>query len=278
MRVIGADHVRKSAYEEPSEDQIWFVPGQFNIPEMRSYLIERFNSMGGVNLIIIDTSAAYFLGKDEIDNVEMGAHARMLRTLTALPGNPCVIPLCHPVKKVESADQLLPRGGGAFLNEVDGNLTLFKKTDDTVELDYTKMRGAGFEPIQFKLERIEPPNLVDKKGRKIPTIRAQAITEVQAQLIKRTTRDVENRVLRGYLSNPDVTHVELCTINDWLDRHGKPLKSKVTRALGALAKIGYVRKQREDEWSLTEKGKEEARKVALAARTASEQAKQGNLL
>jgi hypothetical protein len=234
--------------------------------------------MGGVNLIIIDTSAAYFLGKDEIDNVEMGAHARMLRTLTALPGNPCVIPLCHPVKKVESADQLLPRGGGAFLNEVDGNLTLFKKTDDTVELDYTKMRGAGFEPIQFKLERIEPPTLVDKKGRQIPTIRAQAITEIQAQLIKRTTRDVENKVLRGYLSNPDVTHTELCTINGWLNRHGKPLKSKVTRALGTLAKIGYVRKQRDDEWSLTEKGKEEARKVALAANRASEQSQQGNLL
>jgi hypothetical protein len=278
MRVIGADHVRRNNGEDPSQDQIWFVPGQFNIPQMRNYLIERFSTMGGVNLIIIDTSAAYFLGKDEIDNVEMGAHARMLRTLTALPGNPCVIPLCHPIKRVESADQLLPRGGGAFLNEVDGNLTLFKKTDDTVELDYTKMRGAGFEPIQFKLERIDPPTLVDKKGRKIPTIRAQAITEVQAQAIKRTTRDFENKVLRAYLSNPDVTHAEICTMNDWLDRSQKPLKSRVTRVLGALAKIGYVRKQRDDEWFLTEKGKEEARKVALAARAASEPPQQGRML
>jgi hypothetical protein len=278
MRVIGADHMRRTAGEEPAQDRIWFVPGQFNITEMRDYLIERFNSMGGVNLIIIDTSAAYFLGKDEIDNVEMGAHARMLRTLTALPGNPCVIPLCHPVKKVESADQLLPRGGGAFLNEVDGNLTLFKKTDDTVELDYTKMRGAGFEPIQFRLERIEPPVLIDKKGRQIPTIRAQAITEVQAQQIKHTVRDVENKVLRGYLSNPDVTHGELCTMYDWLDRNRNPLKSKVTRALGTLAKIGYVRKGRGEDWSLTDKGKEEARKVALAARAAEERAKQGTLI
>ena len=45
------------------------------------------------------------------------------RTLTTLPGGPCVLVLCHPIKHVSEPEQLLPRGGGAFLAEVDGNLT-----------------------------------------------------------------------------------------------------------------------------------------------------------
>jgi len=245
---------------------------------MRQYLIERFNALGGVNLIIVDTSAAYFLGKDEIDNVEMGAHARMLRTLTDLPGDPCVIPLCHPIKRVETPDQLLPRGAGAMLAELDGNLTLFKNSDETIELNYTKMRGAGFEPIQFELKRVNAPSLVDHKGRQIPTIRAIPITESQAQQIKRTKRDVEDRVLRAFLSNPDVTHAEICSANDWLDSKGNPLKSKVTRALATLSKLGFMRKQRDDEWALTDKGKDEARKVALAVSRAIEDQSQGKLL
>jgi hypothetical protein len=278
MRVIGADWQRRKNDEEPERDDIWFVPGQFNIVEMRAYLVERFNAIGGVNFIIVDTSAAYFLGKDEIDNVEMGAHARMLRTLTELPGNPCVMPLCHPIKHVETPEHLLPRGAGAMLAELDGNLTLFKRSDETVELSYTKMRGAGFEPIQFKLEKILPDTLVDKKGRHIPTIRATTITDVQAQQIKKATRDVEDHVMRAYLANPDSTHADICTANQWLDARGNPLKSKVTRALAVLAKLGYMRKQRDDEWSLTDKGKDEARKVAIAASRLVSDASQGKLL
>ena len=30
--------------------------------------------------------------------MQMGAHARRLRTLTALPGNPTVVVNCHPAK------------------------------------------------------------------------------------------------------------------------------------------------------------------------------------
>jgi hypothetical protein len=149
----------------------------------------------------------------------------------------------------------------------------------TVELNYTKMRGAGFEPLQFELRRIEHvPALRDAKDRPIPTIRAVPITDTQAQAIRRTTREVEDRVLRAYLVNPEVTHGEICHANQWLDAKGNPLKSKVSRALGVLAKLGYMRKQRDDEWALTDKGKEEARKVALAASRIAESAKQERLL
>jgi hypothetical protein len=70
--------------------------------------------------------------------------------LTTLPGGPCVLALCHPIKHVIDPNQLLPRGGGAFLNEVDGNLSAWKRDEDIVELHHTgKLRGPGFEPISF---------------------------------------------------------------------------------------------------------------------------------
>lgn len=275
MRVIGSDWKRREANnpdDSPDQDQIWFVPGQFNINEMRAYLIERFNTMGGANLIVVDTSAAYFLGKDEIDNVEMGQHARMLRTLTELPGKPCVIPLCHPAKKVETLDQLLPRGGGAFLAELDGNLTLFRKNDGTVELNYTKLRGPGFDPIVFRLEQIRPPMLKDTKDRVIPTVRAATITAAQQEQMEKVLTDTEDTILRAYLANPDITMRGIC------DQYGISSTSIVSRAINdSLKPTGYMRKDRGSKWILTEKGKEEARQIGLKAARNAPNPEQGEM-
>jgi hypothetical protein len=46
-----------------------------------------------------------------------------------------------------TADNLLPAGGGSFLNQVDGNLTA-AKTDNTTELHFQgKFRGVDFAPL-----------------------------------------------------------------------------------------------------------------------------------
>ena len=81
--------------------------------------------IGGVTLVIVDTSAAYFEGDDENNNTQAGKHARLLRRLTTVSGAPTVLVACHPTKAA-SNDSLLPRGGGAFLNEMDGNLACQK--------------------------------------------------------------------------------------------------------------------------------------------------------
>ena len=70
-------------------------------------------------LIIGDTAASYFPGDDENSNVQAGNYGRTLRTLTSCPGNPAVVVLSHPTKNA-AHDNLIPRGGGAFLNELDG--------------------------------------------------------------------------------------------------------------------------------------------------------------
>ena len=55
-----------------------------------------------ISLLIVDTSAAYFTGDNEIDRTQMGHHAAMLRSFTTLPGRPAILVLCHPIKKFRS--------------------------------------------------------------------------------------------------------------------------------------------------------------------------------
>ncbi len=106
MRTIGADSQRR---DDPGKDQIFYIPGVFNIGEMFNAIGQAVIRVGGVDLVIVDTSAAYFLGNEEMSNTQMGAHARMLRKLTELPGGPCVLVLAHPIKYVTEAAQLRGR-------------------------------------------------------------------------------------------------------------------------------------------------------------------------
>jgi hypothetical protein len=149
MRMIADD---AQSGHDGRDDKISFIPGVFSIPEMRGALETAARNVGGLDLIIVDTSAAYFLGNEELNNTQMGQHARMLRSLTTLPGGPCVLVLCHPIKHVIDPSQLLPRGGGAFLAEMDGNLTLWKHDEALIELWHNKIRGPGFEPMTFRLD------------------------------------------------------------------------------------------------------------------------------
>jgi len=55
-----------------------------------------------------------------------------MRSLTELQGGPTVLVLCHPTKNA-TADNLIPRGGGSFIAEIDGNLCA-RKSDSAVEL------------------------------------------------------------------------------------------------------------------------------------------------
>lgn len=261
MRVIGADSMRN---DDPLADRITFIPGQFNIGQMQGAIAAYTQGLGGSDLVVIDTSAAYFLGNEELNNTQMGAHARMLRKLTELPGGPCVLVLCHPIKHVSEPSQLLPRGGGAFLAEMDGNLTAWKQ-DDMIELHHNKIRGPGFEAMSFKLERITTSNLVDSKGRMLPTVRAVAISRSEESTQEKKTRDDEDRVLAALLSNPDASMADIAEGCGWTFASGEPAKSRVRRAINRIdtsAKPKLLRKNRE-KWELTEEGKTAARRAAL---------------
>ena len=255
-RMIASDHL---SGRDCSRDRISIIPGTFGIDAMRAECEAKAATLpeGRIDLIIVDTSAAYFLGDDENNNPQMGAHARKLRTLTTLPGGPCVLVLCHPVKNANEQSQLLPRGGGAFIAEMDGNLTLWR-TDDVTELWHTgKLRGPGFEPITFRLERVLCAALVDTKGRMSPTVRAVAITDTDKDDLARTTRTAEDAILVAILeqSRPIAA---LATACGWTSSSG-PQKSKAHRIVKGLERAGLVRKGRGDTYELTDRGDKAAK-------------------
>jgi hypothetical protein len=261
MRVIGTDALRDDHFDE---DEIVFVPGTFNIADMQAALASEAQRLGGVDLVVVDTSAAYFVGDEELSNTQMGEHARMLRGLAALPGGPCLLVLCHPIKHVVEPSQLLPRGGGAFLAEVDGNLTAWKRDDVLVELHHNKIRGPGFEPITFRLEKITTPKLVDAKGRLIPTVRAAPISEHEEEATSQRAREDEDRLLVAMRGNADRSIADLARACGWTLQSGEPAKSRVHRLIERLEKTKpkLVSKGRGDRWQLTDAGKSAADKAA----------------
>lgn len=168
MRWIGICHERGL---DPASLDVHFIRQRFSIPDTIEAIREQVEALGGASLVVVDTSAAYFTGDDENGNTALGGHARDLRALTTLPGRPCVVVPCHPTKNAAN-DNLSPRGGGAFIAEMDGNLTL-ARTGETVRLHWQgKHRGPDFRPISFKLQTVTAPQLVDSKGRSVPTVMA----------------------------------------------------------------------------------------------------------
>ena len=255
MRVIGDENLHND-----KDARISFIPGTFSIEAMRARIEAEVKHLGGVDLIIVDTSAAYFNGKDELSNTEMGTHARMLRTLTTLPGGPCVLVLCHPVKHVTEPSQLLPRGGGAFLAEIDGNITLWKHDGVLLDLHHTdKLRGPGFEPVNFRLETVNTTRLADKKGRIIPTVRAVWISDSEKDQQTVRARGDEDTLLNALIKSGQSLG-DLAKACNWLLPDGQPYKSKVTRTLKRLMEGKLVTLKR-GEHVLTDAGK----KTALSA-------------
>jgi AAA domain len=246
MRLIGMG-------VDPDAVCISVIPGVFDIATMFHPLTDELGRLGEVALIIIDTSAAYFLGDDEISNTQMGDHARMLRKLTEMPGGPCVLVLCHPIKHVTDPIQLLPRGGGAFLAEMDGNLTVWRR-DDLVELHHNKIRGPGFEPMTFRIERVTTMELMDSKRRLIPTVKVALVSEHEAAAQQEKTRNEDDQLLAALAEDSDRSLANLARACDWVWQNGEPAKSKVERVLKRLKAAKLVNHFR-GRWELTSAGK-----------------------
>jgi hypothetical protein len=225
----------------PDEVDILIIPGTFSVSEMRDYLEAEVEAMGGVSLVFVDTSSAFFEGEDENSNKQAGDHARMLRELTKLPGEPCVVVACHPVKNA-SESNLQPRGGGAFLGEVDGNLTA-KNDEGSIELHWQgKFRGPDFAPISFELRQVGHQRLKDKRGRLLPTVVARPLSDRAKEDIAKAHNADEDRMLRLIAKHPKASLAELATMMDWLLPGGRPNKAKAQRMANLLMRSRMVTK------------------------------------
>jgi len=248
------------------EIDVHFVEGAVTLSQSVEAISREVHRLGGVDLLTVDTSAAYFEGDNDNDNVQMLAHARMLRTLTTLPGGPCVIVPCHPVKNANN-ENLLPRGGGAFLNEMDGNLVCIKK-DLVVDLHTQgKFRGAEFEPISFQLQTVTCEALKDTRGRSIPTVMAKPLSEATRNQLEETARRDEDALLVLMNKAPGGSQASMAEALGWVsktkveaDGRPSPQKSRVNRTLQKLKEAKLVASKR-GQWTLTKDGKNEAQRA-----------------
>jgi hypothetical protein len=231
---------------------VHFIPGVFKISELMEEIKIEVAALGGVSLIVVDTSAAYFEGDDENANKPAGDHARRLRSLTKLAGGPCIIVACHPTKNAAD-DNLLPRGGGAFVNEMDGNLTAVKD-GAAVEMHWQgKYRGPDFAPITFLLRTVTHERLKDSKGRLIPTVVAGHLSEAGQAEIAATARTHENQMLEALRDNAGASYADLAQRLGWKMRDGKPYRMLAKRILEKLKAAKLVTRDR-DQWILSDKG------------------------
>lgn len=237
------------------------IPSVFNLEHKFDEIDAEAKRLGGVSAVFVDTSAAFYFGSDENGNVEMKLHASSLRALTTIPGKPSVIVLCHPVKNA-GKDNLIPRGGGSFLAEVDGNLTAWKDDSGVVTMHWAgKFRGPGFDPIRFELKSWPLAGYVDGRGRPVMSVVALHVPDERVEQIEARALDDENRLLIAMCTKRDASISQLALACGWVSGTGGPSKSRVARTLEKLRAQALVEKDRTGAWQLTPKGRKEADKL-----------------
>jgi hypothetical protein len=235
-----------------------FIGNIFDLNKDYTRIERDIRDFGGIDLALVDTSAATFIGDDENNNIQMLAHAKRLRRLTELPGKPCVVALCHPPKLVTSREHLLPRGGGAFLNEMDGNLTAWQHDGNLTDLHWTgKFRGPDFTPLTFRTDVRYVPDLVDTKGKPLPTVTASFVTPEQADETHTRMLSQEDKLLTVMKEQPKGSLTAWATACCLFIRGDitKPNKQHVERLLRNMKTDKLVEKDGRG-WKLTKIGKQ----------------------
>jgi len=240
-------------------DRLIVVPQRFPLAGRVDQIRQLATARGGFALVIVDTRPAYSSAIEEDDNLQALADALALRELTRIEGEPAVLVLCHPSKNA-ARDQLYPRGGSAFLGEVDTNLTLWND-DGVIELGANKRRMPEFDPIRWRFEVVDIAR-TDARGEPVRSVVAKIVTDDQGELRSHARREDENRLLFAMLRHPGESIAAWARACGWVlqDGAGGPHKSKVIRTLERLSADRLVTKFR-GSWQLTAAGKKEAERV-----------------
>jgi hypothetical protein len=244
-------------YNLRAADLPYVLPGAFGMDEDAIDRLKLEIGSLGVDLCLIigDTAASFFPGEDENNNVEAGDYARRLRTLTECPGNPAVIVLCHPTKNA-ATDNLLPRGGGAFLNELDCNLTLWSTVPGEITALHWhgKIRGPDFASLSYKVRTV-PTGLRDDKGRDEITVVVEPLDETSAANQTKQRLTNEDAVLRQLQAEPGKSMTRIAIDAGWVDDAGQPQKWIAQRCIDALRQDKLISQPRRGAgWKLTQAG------------------------
>jgi hypothetical protein len=250
---------------DPKVLDVHFRKGAKNLADVVPAL-EREIARKGLKpkLIVVDTAAAFFGGEDDNHNVQMGAYARQLRTLCSLPGNPCVLVLCHPTKGAKDLGEMTPRGGGAFIAEMDGNCGQVKDSDTSfVMAKVGKFRGPEFLPLNFALKGVTHPKVVTTKGKLIPTVIAVPISADEAERREEKSDKDDDKVLKVLCDNGAQKQAHVAKAMDWRFRTGGLNDKAAGKALTRLAAEGLATETK-GYWTATPKGQKYLNAVATA--------------
>ncbi len=183
---------------KPQDIDIHFVQGRFSINQWTEVLRSKMEQMPDLKLVIVDSLQAFFEGDNDNDNTQMVEMAHKLRAMCKTTHRPALLIIAHPAGKTPSKDNLVPRGGGAFLNEIDGNLTVWSEDASQQTLHHSqKFRGASFDPLEWVMQIHEFDHLTDIHGTplKLPVSRPE-------MTIERANREQQtDTYLREYLDS-----------------------------------------------------------------------------
>jgi hypothetical protein len=235
---------------DPEKLAMRFIAGVVSIADRLDEIRAAAEAIGDLMLVVVDTAAAYFPGDETNSNAQQAAYARLLRQLTFLRGKPAVLACCHPVKNA-ARDNLTPMGGSAFLNEVDGNLTLWANSERQTILHWqAKFRGLEFDPLAFELLGATSERVKDTDGTLMPSVVAKPISESTLEASEEVAEKDEDKLLETIHRNPNNSFAEL-------GRKMGCSKIRVQRLMERLREDKLVQKRRNNKYSLTVAGKKE---------------------
>lgn len=211
-----------------------------------------------INLIFIDSKLIYFQGESEDDNKQARDQALRFKAITELPGIPAVVVLSHPSKTIATQQALEPRGGGAFLNQIDGNLTAWSEGDGYTTLHWAKkLRGITFDPITFELvqHELEGQKML-LSGDPVTTVVAVIADEGRLKKSEVAAQNMENWTLLMLAEDP-LTSIRAMCVRLGL---GESARNRVNRAVWGLERANLIRppKVNRAAYVVTKKGKDRA--------------------
>jgi hypothetical protein len=187
--------------DEELDRRITIIDQRMPTKEILEQLKLAAERKGPLRAVFYDTFQAGFAGAVGFnDNLDMRNFTVELRTLTQLPGGPSMLVAAHPCKNAGEG-ALEPYGGGAVLNEADGNLTLWKD-DRGIRLHWNKVRGPNFEPRYFRTEMLSTPDIVDNKGRQILLPVCRPMSEEAAEQRQNAKDAINAKILRFFADDP----------------------------------------------------------------------------
>ncbi len=256
---------RDMGIDPETEHVTWMVGAKDLAVAGQTMVAEAARKGKAFKLIVVDTAAAYNFGDNENDNSQAGAYARQLRSLVNMPGGPCVLVLCHPTKRAAD-DDLMPRGGGAFIAEVDGNMAVMKKEGLLAVVPFGKFRGDMSWSQHYELEKIEDhPKLKDARGRQMASIIARPIASTSAEIKARNGHNDGITLLHAVFDHPASNATELARHLNWTyGKAAEPHKNKVNRLMESLVAQKLVRETM-GRWKITSKGQEALNDADTAA-------------